>query len=153
MAPKGESGGNRPAMSMANREPGKGNRRVAHADLQVARQYAGRGWAILPVDANKRPLTAHGHRDASQQVGSWPEGALCAVATGWRSGADVLDVDVRQHGANGFQTLQDLGLELPPTLAVSTPRGGAHYWFKHIEGSRSRRLCVGVEWFRRAGLA
>jgi hypothetical protein len=47
---------------------------------------------------------------------------------------------------DGFATIATLG-ELPDTLATSTPSGGRHYWFRHIEGSRSRRLAAGVEWF------
>src|SRR5215472_7420538 len=110
-------------IASATREPRQRNRLVAHADLEIAWQYAGRGWSVLPVDANKRPLTANGHRDATTQPQRWPHGALCAVVTGERSGVDVLDVDVRQHGADGFQTLVELGLaELPPTLACRTPR-------------------------------
>jgi hypothetical protein len=48
---------------------------------------------------------------------------------------------------NGFETLEALGGELPDTLAASSPSGGRHYWFKHIEGCRSKDLGPGVQWF------
>jgi hypothetical protein len=57
----------------------------------------------------------------------------------------VLDID--RHGGNGFSTLEELGLTLPETLTSRTPRAGRHVWFKHFEGSRSRRLGPALEWF------
>jgi hypothetical protein len=36
---------------------------------------------------------------------------------------------------------------LPETRAASTPSGGRHFWFRHIVGSRSRKLGAGLEWF------
>ena len=102
--------------------------------------------------------------------------AYCAVATGKVSGIDVLDIDVRARpihrpnsgalgqsgrvpnegqgvclsdaeGVNGFETLEALGGILPDTLAASSPSGGRHYWFKHIEGCRSKDLGPGLQWF------
>jgi bifunctional DNA primase/polymerase-like protein len=49
-------------------------------------------------------------------------------------------------GVDGFVTLAQLGA-LPTTRSASTPNGGRHYWFRHIEGSRSRKLGAGIEWF------
>jgi hypothetical protein len=102
--------------------------------------------------------------------------AYCAVATGKINGIDVLDIDVRARpihrpnsgakgkdrvgpiegqgeclsdaeGVNGFETLEALGGELPNTLAASSPSGGRHYWFKHVEGCRSKDLGPGLQWF------
>jgi Bifunctional DNA primase/polymerase, N-terminal len=80
------------------------------------------------------------------------------------SGIDVLDVDVRGRGSriqegqgnspvphegeevDGFATLAALGV-LPETLAATTPHSGRHYFFRHIEGSRNRKVGEGLEWF------
>jgi len=38
---------------------------------------------------------------------------------------------------------------LPETLTALTPSGGRHFYFRHIAGARSRKLCAdgSVEWF------
>jgi hypothetical protein len=82
-----------------------------------------------------------------------------ALPTGEASGVDVLDVDIRlSHvgrenppvgvgAVDGLAVLAQLGT-LPETRAASTPSGGRHYWFRHIEGSRNRtKLAPGLEWF------
>ena len=51
------------------------------------------------------------------------------------------------EGVNGFETLEALGGTLPDTLPASSPSGGEHRWFKHIEGSRSKNLGPGLQWF------
>jgi len=135
------------------------------AALTLARQ----GFAVFPV-VGKRPLTPKGVYSASTDprvfcAWDWGRAVDCGVATGAVSGIDVLDVDVREgdaplledqgnppsapdggHGVNGFATLAALGA-LPETLAASTPNAGRHYYFKHVEGSRNRKLGAGVEWF------
>jgi hypothetical protein len=144
--------------------------------LDAARTLAAQGLPVFPV-FGKTPLTPHGVYSASCDPNiflsfDW-SGDGCGVATGAASGIDVLDVDVRNGyarplvdregsslpaaalpagsalcavGVDGFATLAALG-QLPDTLTVSTPSGGRHYWFRHIPGSRSRRLGAGVEWF------
>jgi hypothetical protein len=97
----------------------------------------------------------------------WARADACGLATGKASGVDVLDVDVRRaetrmdrrsphHGAldggevmDGFATLATLGPALPETLTAQTPSGGRHFYFRHIIGARSRKLCAdgSVEWF------
>jgi hypothetical protein len=137
--------------------------------LATALILARQGFAVFPV-VGKRPITPRGVYSASTDprvfaCWDWRRGVDCAVATGAVSGIDVLDVDVRSGDAqlqeeqgnsscvhdggeevNGFATLAQLG-ELPETRSASTPNGGTHYWFKHIEGSRSRKLGAGLEWF------
>jgi Bifunctional DNA primase/polymerase, N-terminal len=135
--------------------------------LDAARTLAAQGLPVFPV-FGKTPLTPHGVYSASCDPNvflrfDW-NGDGCGVATGSASGIDVLDVDVRDSharlagdregsspacgcgGVDGFATIAGLG-ELPETLAASTPNGGRHFWFRHIPGSRSRRLGAGVEWF------
>jgi hypothetical protein len=51
------------------------------------------------------------------------------------------------EGKDGFAALAQLGPALPETLTALTPRGGRHFSFRHVIGSKSRDLCAGVEWF------
>jgi hypothetical protein len=141
---------------------------ITSSPLDVALTLAAQGLPVFPV-FGKTPLTPHGVYSASADPNiferfDWSAADGCGIATGTPSGIDVLDVDVRDRqarpmvgrkdssapacdeGVNGFAALAALG-ELPDTLATSTPSGGRHFWFKHIEGSRSRRLAPGVEWF------
>jgi hypothetical protein len=122
--------------------------------LATALELSSLGFAVLPV-AGKRPLTPRGVHSASTDPHRFEWDHEVGVATGGL--VDVLDVDVRLaamsgpgknlSGTDGFETLRALGLALPATWTASTPSGGRHYWFKHVEGSRSRTLGPGLEWF------
>src|SRR6516165_1230132 len=129
--------------------------------ITTARALAKQGFAVFPV-RGKRPLTPRGVYSASRDISrfSWHDADGVGIATGEASGVDVLDVDIRQShvgrenpqggvgGMNGLATLAALG-PLPETRAASTPNGGRHYWFRHIVGSRSRKLSAdgSLEWF------
>ena len=52
------------------------------------------------------------------------------LATGKKSGITVIDVD-NKNGGNGFETLSNMRIELPPTVCVITPGGGRQYYFKY----------------------
>jgi hypothetical protein len=94
----------------------------------------------------------------------WRNADACGLATGKASGVDVLDVDVRSgqprgdrksphhdgdDGVDGLAVLAQMGPALPETLTAQTPSGGRHFYFRHIIGARSRKLCAdgSVEWF------
>lgn len=101
----------------------------------AALKLAGRGWPVFPVDsATKRPLTAHGFKDAATdiaQIRAWWERhprAGVAIPTGRRTKLAVVDVDPRHGGVEGIQDAADLLGSLPPTLRASTPSGGWHYF-------------------------
>jgi hypothetical protein len=135
----------------------------------IARTLASQGLAVFPVRA-KQPLTPKGVYSATCDLGvlarmdGWRNADACGLATGKASGVDVLDVDVRSgmtrvdrksphHGAggdgvNGLAVLAQMGA-LPETLTAQTPSGGRHFYFRHIAGARSRKLCAdgSVEWF------
>jgi hypothetical protein len=71
----------------------------------------------------------------------WPE-ALIGLPTGRTSGFIVLDIDVKDDRANGYDTLDDLGHSiLPDTWLVHTASGGLHIYFD--PGDREIRNSAG----------
>jgi hypothetical protein len=116
--------------------------------LETALQYAGRGWPVFPRRADKHPITAHGIYDASTDPATicawwarWPWASI-GITTGDK--IDVLDIDVRPT-VNGFATMEAYPA-LGSTLIASTPSGGHHVYFRHVPGSRTRKLGRGLEW-------
>ena len=99
-----------------------------------ALDYATRGWPAFPCHpGTKRPLTVHGLHDASTDPTvltdwwrRWPD-AWIGVPTGEAIGAVVLDIDVKQPAANGYDTLDDLGFGILPDAPMAhTTSGGLH---------------------------
>lgn len=121
----------------------------------VALAFARAGWPLHPVcDRTKRPLTLHGHKDATTDEvvirewwQRWPN-ALVSIPTGPTTGLWVLDVD----GPTGCHSLADLLTllgcgdvsDLSPVV-VETPSGGLHIYFKlrDSEPVRSRASDIG----------
>lgn len=95
--------------------------------------YARRGLPVLPLAAcGKRPLTAHGLHDATDDVAvvgrrweQWPN-ANIAVATG--HGQVVLDVD-GEEGADALGALEREYGPLPATARALTGNG-RHLWLR-----------------------
>src|SRR3954453_23856970 len=103
-----------------------------------ALRYAARGWPVFPTrynrdpDARKVPLTAHGMLDATLDAqiirewwDRWPN-AFPSILTGEPSDVVALYVDIRRgRGANGFDSLGELGIAFHPLAPPShSPRGG-----------------------------
>lgn len=115
--------------------------------LAAAQALAAGGLAVFPVGPDcRRPLTAHGYKNASKTMEGvealWrphPD-ANVSVACGGVSGAFVLDIDVK-HGVDGLATLASLETEhnpLPATWRTRTPSGGLHLWFAQPVARRLR---------------
>jgi hypothetical protein len=131
---------NHPSVTYPQRVP----HNIKHA---VAFAYARAGIPVFPCDTRKRPLTAHGHRDATTDLDAirrwwarWLD-ALVGIPTGPDSGVWVLDIDgeAGRHSLNellvrlGVETIADL------TQCVSrTPSGGLHLIFRLEPGERPR---------------
>ena len=120
---------------------------AAESLLPFALDYATRyGWAVHPVNTQKRPITEHGFEDATTDVGTiqqyFSNGAQLAVRTGAKSGVFVLDIDEDpDKGYSVEHTLATLGERygpLPHTPYQRTGRGGLQYFFKHQDGLRNK---------------
>ena len=113
---------------------------ASNPDLRAAAlAYAARGLAVFPlVPGAKKPLTEHGHREATTDTAEierrwqkWPDanvGIACSA-----SGLLVIDVDQHANGADGAATLAALERQhgpLPETWRVLTGGGGLHLYFR-----------------------
>jgi hypothetical protein len=85
----------------------------------------------------KEPYTTHGFKDAScdlAQIRSWWScwpNALVGLATGAENRLAVIDLD-RKNGADGFASLDCIGLDVPSPVTRKTPTGGGeHRYFRH----------------------
>jgi hypothetical protein len=108
--------------------------------LHQALAYADKQLPVFPCretePGRKRPYTGRGFHDASCDKNiiekywqRWPQ-ALIGMPTGQVSGRVVLDIDVKQPKAKGFDTLEDLGHSiLPETPMAHTASGGLHVYF------------------------
>lgn len=109
----------------------------------VAARYAGLGVPVFPcVPGEKRPLVAHGFKDATSQAaqvadwwGRWPV-ANIGIPTGPVSGFEVVDVDVKGDPPRGPESWQDAtqaGLLDGWVAQVVTPSGGLHAYYPAAE--------------------
>jgi hypothetical protein len=133
--------------------------------LGAALYYATvRGYPVFPChwqgERRKQPLLKHGLHDASsdpavirQLWARWPS-ALIGLPAGSPIKAVVLDIDVKDGGANGYDTLDELGFAiLPETPMVHTASGGLHLHFaappgglRNTNGARGRGIGPGLDW-------
>lgn len=102
-----------------------------------AQELAKAGWRVFPVHPKtKRPLTRHGHLDATTDPvvismswqPYWANGASIATPTG--DGLLVVDVDPRNGGKPPVW--------MPATLTVRTQSGGLHFYLAIDEDIKSR---------------
>ncbi|AYY12998.1 DNA replication protein [Actinobacteria bacterium YIM 96077] len=114
-------------------------RRIGDLSLSSAAEaYAAVGVPVFPcIPGGKRPLTRHGFHDATTSQARvhawwqrWPE-ANIGLATGSRSGFDVVDVDVHPSGSGfrAFRSACRAGLADGWACLVRTPSGGLHAYY------------------------
>ena len=93
------------------------------------------GVPVFPCWADKRPATARGFKDASQdetavrRMFSSAGAALIGMPTGEVSGVVVVDVDIKIN-RQGDAWLQENSARLPQTRTIRTGSGGLHLYFK-----------------------
>jgi hypothetical protein len=115
-----------------------------------ALELADLGVPVLPVETRgKRPLTAHGYKDATSDPATvesrwtrWPA-ANVAIRTG--DGLAVLDVDPRHGGDRSLRDLIAAHGPLPDTAAAVTGGGGSHYYFRTRRPTRTADLAPGLD--------
>jgi hypothetical protein len=123
-----------------------GSTRSRTHNRNLAIPYGKQGIPVFPCGHNKRPLTEHGHHEAStnlEQIESWwdrwPD-ALVGIPTGPGSGRWIVDLD-GELGRRSFDDfLATTGLELiDAARCVSrTPGGGLHLIYRLQPGERPR---------------
>ena len=109
--------------------------------LEAALKYIADGYKVFPVGIDKKPLTPHGLKDATQtQQGAkeywtkWPDAGI-AIPT---DGLIVLDFDKKSGGAESLKKMQaDYG-ELPKTRVHRTGGGGLHFIYRNPNGTDIR---------------
>lgn len=123
-------------------------------NLQEAAVFIAQAWPCFPCGADKRPITAHGFKDATsdpEQV--WrlfraPGAAMIGVPTGAASDLVVVDLDVKNGGA-GLEWLAANEHRLPATRRHRTRSGGMHLLFRYPAGRSIRnsasKLAPGVD--------
>lgn len=128
--------------------------------VATALAYCRRGWPVFPCRRdNKQPLVDSGFHAAIKneaQIRRWLQRwplALIGVPMGSASNVVVLDIDIKQPDANGFDTLAELGhAVLPSTPMVHTASGGLHLYFdpagreiRNTQGNRGRGIGRGLD--------
>ncbi|MDX9718433.1 MAG: bifunctional DNA primase/polymerase [Thauera sp.] len=114
----------------------------------AAIKLASLGLPVFPCDSDKKPLCAHGFKDATtdaDQVRGWWDQypyALPGVPTGKTTEIFVLDVDVK-GGKDGYATLAQLGYEIPPTRSHKTQTGGGRHYLFHMPADAEIRSSAG----------
>jgi hypothetical protein len=122
------------------------NNEACRVALNVAQNC---GWAVFPCGANKKPTRpdregGQGYKDATadpEQIAwlrrNWP-GELIGIATGAVSEVDVLDIDTARHEP-AAAWWAEASKRIPRTRLHATRSGGKHAYFRHAEGSQTRR--------------
>lgn len=99
------------------------------------------GLPVFPCDAQKRPMTQHGFRDATRDPEtirrSFRNAAMIGIPTGEASGFFVLDLDCK-NGAQGLEWLAAHEARLPQTRRHRTRSGGVHLLFAMPAGRTIR---------------
>lgn len=112
-------------------------------------------WVGDTLHEAKSPRTKNGHLDASSdktKIQHWwgtPgwENSVPGVATG-ASGIVVLDVDVKD-GRDGWNSIEEAGLEVPQSLEYQTKNGGTHVLYRApvgfaYNGTRNHKTPDGI---------
>lgn len=116
--------------------------------VAAALAYAEAGFGVFPCGQDKRPLTAHGCKDATTDPSTirrwwrtWPDASV-AIALDERT--IVLDLDV--GGDESLAEYEHKHGALPYTARVRTGGGGTHYFFSVPAGCKNRvRVLPGID--------
>jgi hypothetical protein len=102
------------------------------------------GLRVFPCNQDRRPVNAHGFKEASsdpeeiKREFARPGATTIGMATGHVSGLVAIDIDVKHPDANGNDWLDEHYYDLPPTRKHHTQSGGLHLIFKAPPGVEIR---------------
>lgn len=98
-----------------------------NANLEAALDYLNRGFSVIPVGRDKKPLIKwqryQDERATQDEVKQWFkdfQGANIGIVTGAISGIVVVDIEADGSTSN-----------LPPTVMSKSGGGGWHFYYKH----------------------
>jgi Bifunctional DNA primase/polymerase, N-terminal len=109
------------------------------ANITWALRLAKQGLPCFPCQADKRPATPQGFKDATgdfelvKRLWSNYPGPLIGVPTGKISGIAILDIDPRHGGGAWFAEHRN---RIPSIRVHRTGSGGLHLIFQHRKGLR-----------------
>ena len=117
-----------------------------------ALKYADNGFKIFPLkEKSKKPLYNGGFKIATDDKAIitkwWNEhpNANIGLATGDINNLFVVDIDTKNNH-DGVQALNDMNINLSPTLMANTPSGGIHMIYKTEEDYSSKaNLLDGID--------
>lgn len=121
-------------------------------NLPEAAAFLAQQWPVFPTDARKRPLTAHGFKDATRDPDEarllFRHAEGIGMPTGVASGLVAVDIDVKE-GRDGLEWLAANEHRMPRTRRHRTQSGGFHLLFlappgRNIRNSASK-LAPGVD--------
>ena len=102
--------------------------------LEAALDYAARGLPVFPCRPDKKPYTANGYKNATtdpimikEMWGAYPD-AMIGMPTGKITDLYIVDIDIKSR--DGFATLRKFRLDLSGVPQVTTPSGGAHFYWR-----------------------
>lgn len=123
-------------------------------NLPEAAAFIAQQWPCFPCNAEKRPVTAHGLKDAvsnpeeARRLFRKPGAAMIGVPTGAASGLVVVDLDCKD-GAAGLEWHAANQHRIPETRQHRTRSGGKHLLFQYPVGRTIRnsasKIAPGVD--------
>ncbi|MFC1902602.1 phage/plasmid primase, P4 family [Chloroflexota bacterium] len=121
--------------------------------IEAALSYIKQGFKVFPVKPDKKPLTPHGLKDATQTESRareywtrWPDAGIALVTDGLL----VLDFDAKNDGLKSKAAIEARYGSLPRTRKHRTGGGGEHWIYRNPNHANVRNTvsfagCPGVD--------
>lgn len=115
--------------------------------MDAALSYIAQGFRVFPVKLDKKPITEHGLKDATQmQVrvkefwSAYPSAGIGLVT----DGLIVVDFDSKNGGKESKDQIETKYGKMPQTRTHRTGGGGLHYIYRNPNGRQVRNtVCLG----------
>jgi len=113
--------------------------------IEAGLSYIAQGFKVFPVKPDKKPLTDHGWKDATQTQSGvreywtrWPDAGIALVTNGLM----VLDFDAKNGGLKSKTSMEAKYGPLPRTRAHRTGGGGEHWIYLNPNGADVRSTVI-----------